>query len=130
MTKRLALILALLAVTGTAAAMEQTPDAEYLLTSAASDFRAHQPPTAIDFRRVHLASIEGSDGTPQPMLCGEFLASEGSGAPSWQPFVTVRTTKYEQWLGAQASALCARTSDPSHGPDLSAELKARLRKPG
>jgi|GEM_PF-3815399 len=85
MIKRLALMLAMLATGGSVLATDRAGDAEYLLTSSASDFHAHQPPTVIDFRQVHLASLQGPDGASQPVLCGEFLASEGSGKPSWQP---------------------------------------------
>ena len=130
MNRRLALMLVVLATAGSAVAADRTGDAEYLLTSSASDFHAHRPPTVIDFRQVHLASVKGPDGASQSMLCGEFLASEGSGKPSWQPFVTVKTSKYEQWLGPQAATLCSKASDAGSGEDLSNELKARLHKLG
>jgi hypothetical protein len=118
----------MLATASTVFAADQPGDADYLLTSSATDFHAHQPPTVIDFRRVHLVTAKASDGVTQPMLCGEFLASEGSGKPSWQPFVTIKTSKYEQWLGTQATTLCNKASASRSGPDLSAELKARLHK--
>jgi|GEM_PF-4561653 len=44
--------------------------------------------------------------------------------------VTIKTSKYEQWLGTQAATLCNKASDSGSGVDLSNELKARLHKLG
>lgn len=128
MNKRLALMFIMLAAAGTVEAADQRADADYLLTSSATDFHTHQPPTVTDVRRVHLVTTKGSDGATQSMLCGEVLAGDGSGKSSWQPFVTIKTSKYEQWLGTQATTLCNKASASRSGPDLSAELKARLHK--
>src|SRR5262245_47390658 len=76
------------------------PSVEFLLTSAATDFREHGHPTR--FRHVRSGYITAGDGTKQYRLCGEFLPAESKGKAEWTPFVTVQTSGYEQWLGGQA----------------------------
>jgi hypothetical protein len=61
------------------------------------------------------------------MLCGEFLPAQEGGKAEWMPFATIKTSGYEQWIGAQAAGLC-------HGAsviwdkvgDLSSSLQSRL----
>jgi hypothetical protein len=61
------------------------------------------------------------------MLCGEFLPGQREGKVEWTPFATIKTSGYEQWLGAQAANLCQRSTViwDSEG-DLSSSLQTRL----
>ncbi|KAF1006874.1 MAG: hypothetical protein GAK28_02193 [Luteibacter sp.] len=126
MLKIVALV-GLLAV-GSVMAHDAGADVEYLLTSSAADFHAHPSPASLDFRDVKLAHITAPNGNSQAMICGEFLAQEEGAEPVWQAFLTIRTSKYEQWLGAQAQALCndRKRVDYDGGPDLSNDLKSRV----
>lgn len=119
--------LGLLAV-GSAVARDADTEAEYLLASSAADFHAHQPPEAVDFREVKLAHITTPNGSSQAMICGEFLAKDEGAEPVWQAFLIIRTSKYEQWLGAQAQALCNDRKRVGYdgGPDLSNDLRSRV----
>jgi hypothetical protein len=42
------------------------------------------------------------------MLCGQFLPAQEAGTGEWTSFVTVRTSAYEQYTGAQAVSYCQR----------------------
>jgi hypothetical protein len=67
------------------------------------------------------------DGTKQYMLCGEFLAAQDKGKPEWTPFVTIKTSVYEQWLGGQAASLCRRSTITWHKEgNLSSSLQSRF----
>ena len=100
------------------------PPEEFLLTSAATDFHTHRPPYPVRFRDVRIGYEMTPDGTRQYMLCGAFLA-EGS-KPEWTPFVTIKTSGYEQWLGAHAVGFCERSSIVWIEGDLSPSLQSRL----
>ncbi len=72
---------------------------EFLLTSAASDFRTHGPAGALRFRKVQLGHVKTADGSERYFLCGEFLPAAVDGKEKWAPFATIKTSGYEQWLG-------------------------------
>jgi hypothetical protein len=72
---------------------------EYLLNSAAKDFHDHQPPSPLRFRKVRIGHVGDRSKSGSYRMCGEFLAAEGSGKPKWVPFVTIKTSGYEQHLG-------------------------------
>ena len=101
------------------------PAIEFLLTSAATDFHTHKPPHPTRFRDVRSGYLMTA-GTRQYRLCGEFLATQASGKAEWVPFVTIKTSGYEQWLGAQASSFCKGPSITWNKQDLSSSLKSRL----
>lgn len=82
---------------------------EFLLTSAASDFRAHPQTEAIRFHNVRIGHLMTSDGAEQYMLCGEFSSAQ-SGNDERTPFATIKTSDYEQWVGAHASGVCQHKS--------------------
>jgi hypothetical protein len=82
------------------------PPLEFLLTSSADDFHTHHPPDPTGFRQVRLGHVVSGDGATQYMLCGEFLAAAEKGNAEWMYFATIKTSGYEQWLGAQARGLC------------------------
>ncbi|QMU30906.1 hypothetical protein [Adhaeribacter radiodurans] len=106
---------------------ESIPDSivQFLITSASSDFRHHQPPTPIDFRKVKVGYLISSTNEKTFLLCGEFLSQEKK--EEWETFATVKTSGYEQYIGNQALPFCQKATIIS--PDetnLSVELKNRL----
>ena len=102
------------------------PAVEFLLASSVTDFHTHAPPHPVRFRDVRSGYVMALDGTRQYRLCGEFLPAEGSGKAEWTPFVTIKTSGYEQWLGAQAVSFCERSSITWDNGDLSSSLQSRL----
>ena len=97
---------------------------EFLLASAVTDFHTHRPPYLARFRDVRIGYLMTSDGTRQYMLCGSFLAE--SGKLEWTPFVTIKTSGYEQWLGAQAVSFCERSPSVWGEGDFSPSLQRRI----
>lgn len=100
---------------------------KFLLTAAATDFHAHRPPDPVRFRDVRMGHVMTPGGEEQYMLCGEFLPAQEGGRAEWTPFATIKTSGYEQWLGAQAAGFCQRSSviwDDTG--DLSSSLQSRL----
>ncbi len=69
---------------------------KFLLTSASSDFRNHQPPTPIDFRNIKIGYLVAPNMEKTYILCGEFLSKENQ---QWQYFTTLKTSGYEQYIG-------------------------------
>jgi hypothetical protein len=68
-----------------------------------------------------------ADGAPQYMLCGQFLSAPLGGRAEWMPFATIKTSGYEQWLGAQAAPFCLGASVVwDRAADLSPALWTRL----
>jgi hypothetical protein len=98
---------------------------DYLLTSAAKDFRDHQPPLPAKFRNVRLGHAGDTTKSGSWRLCGEFLPTEGGDKAEWTGFVTVKTSKYEQYIGSQTS-YCSDDKLVWDTGDLSSELKAKL----
>lgn len=96
---------------------------EYLLSSAASDFYEHQPPFPAKFRKVRLGKDKKNS---MYRLCGEFFPTSEDGKVKWTGFVTVKTSRYEQYLGS-GTTYC---SDPkiiwAKTGDLSSTLQKRL----
>jgi hypothetical protein len=100
---------------------------ESLLTAAATDFHAHRETDPVRFRDVRIGHVITPSGEEQYMLCGEFLPARAAGKAEWTPFATIKTSGYEQWIGAQASGFCQDPSviwDTAH--DLSPSLLGRL----
>jgi hypothetical protein len=100
---------------------------QYLLAEAASDFHSHRPPSIAHVRNVRIGHLTTANGGKQYMLCGEFLPAQREGKVEWTPFVTIKTSGYEQWLGAQAGDLCHHSTVlwDDEG-DLSSSLQTRL----
>jgi hypothetical protein len=54
-------------------------------------------------------------------------ASACAGATGeWTAFVTIKTSGYEQWLGAQAAAFCQRSTVTWEKGDWSSSLQSKL----
>ena len=99
----------------------------FLLTAAAADFHTHRPPDPVRFRDVRIGHVMTPSGEEQYMLCGQFLPAQEGGKAEWTPFATIKTSGYEQWIGAQAAALCQRSSVIwDKAGDLSSALQSRL----
>jgi hypothetical protein len=84
--------------------------AQFLLTAAATDFHTHGPPDPVRFRNVRLGHEIAPSGLKQYMLCSQFLPAQEEGKAEWTPFATIKTSGYEQWLGAQAVRFCQDAS--------------------
>lgn len=100
---------------------------EFLLTACATDFHAHRPPNVMRFRDVRFGHGTTPAGAKQYRLCGEFLSAQQDGKAEWTPFVTIKTSGYEQWNGATAASMCQRSQFVSdNDADLSTTLQSRL----
>lgn len=100
---------------------------QFLLTAAATDFHTHRPPDPVRFRDVRIGHVMTPGGEEQYMLCGQFLPAQEGGKAEWTPFATVKTSGYEQWIGAQAAGFCQGSSVIwDKVGDLSVSLQSRL----
>jgi hypothetical protein len=100
---------------------------EFLLTSAATDFHTHRPPDPARFRDVRVGHVVTPSGQEQYVLCGQFLPAQEGGTAEWTPFATIKTSGYEQWIGAQTADSCQRSSVIwDKVGDLSSSLQTRL----
>lgn len=100
---------------------------QFLLTASAADFHTHRPPDPVRFRDVRLGHMIAPSGEMRYMLCGEFLPAQEGGKAEWTPFATIKTSGYEQWLGAQALGFCEKSSVVwEEAGDLSDSLQSRL----
>ena len=101
------------------------PPEELLLSASAKDFHAHQPPFPANFREVRFGHIVQPDGKKMYLLSGQFLPTGEKG--EWTPFATIKTSDYEQLLGAQARSYCEQPSIVwQDRGDVSASLKDQL----
>src|SRR5207245_3058768 len=73
---------------------------QFLLTAAATDFRAHRPPDPVRFRDVRIGHVVTPSGNEQYMLFGQFLRAQERSKAEWTAFATISTDGYEQWIGA------------------------------
>jgi len=100
---------------------------EFLLTAAATDFNVHSSPIPVRFRDVRLGHLVTPTGARQYLLCGEFLPQQREGRAEWIPFSTIKTSGYEQYVGAQAVSFCQRRQVMwDKDEDLSSLLQNRL----
>jgi hypothetical protein len=103
------------------------PVVQFLLTAAATDFHTHRPPDPVRFRDVRIGHVMTPSGEERYMLCGQFLPAQEGGKAEWMPFATIKTSGYEQWIGAQAVGFCQGPSViwDKEG-DLSSSLQSKL----
>ncbi len=100
---------------------------QFLLAAAATDFHTHRPPDPVRFRDVRIGHLMTPSGEKRYMLCGQFLVAEEGGKAAWTPFATIKTSGYEQWIGAQAAGFCQGSSVIwDKVGDLSSLLRSRL----
>jgi len=83
-------------------------------------------PRILSFRDVRSGYLMNPDGTRQYRLCGEFLPEQEGGKAEWMPFVTIKTSGYEQYLGGHAGSFCSGSSMTWDTGDLSSSLQTRL----
>ena len=101
--------------------------AEFLLTSAATDFLTHRPPDPVRFRDVRIGHVMTPSGEKTYRLCGQFLPAQEEDKAEWTPFATIKTSGYEQYIGAQAAGFCQDSSVIwDNVDDLSSSLQSRL----
>jgi hypothetical protein len=103
------------------------PTIDFLLDSAAADFKAHAP-KAIAFRKVYFGQYDEQGQPPQYELCGEFQAVDADGKQQWLHFATIKTSGYEQYIGPKELSYCTREGMSWDEDDWSAELFARYEK--
>ena len=125
-----ALAISLLGIAFSVNAQDKAPSTEsvqdFLISSSAADFTAHEQTRQTKVKKVHLRYTENDSGERTYMLCGKFQTANQAAKREWVDFATLKTEGYEQWLGAQAAALC-KNARSSHGsPDLSAALQSKL----
>lgn len=126
------MLLAMLAIVGCSRVPSARPAAqpvppevmEFLLTSAASDFHAHRPANLGPFRDVRIGHVKTPTGEDQYRMCGLYSPAAEPGTRGGTPFVTIKTSGYEQYLGAGASA--AYCQDASIVWDSASDLMTRL----
>jgi hypothetical protein len=104
---------------------EAIPDTvvRFLITSAADDFRNHQPPTPVDFRNVKIGYLKSANNEKIFILCGEFLSQENK---EWVEFITIKTSGYEHYIGK--TQYCQDAEMVLTDENLTAELKNKLTK--
>jgi hypothetical protein len=51
-----------------------------------------------------------SGGEERDLLTGQFLHANASSKEEWTPFVTIKTSGYEQWIGAEAETFTRGSS--------------------
>lgn len=99
----------------------------YLLDSSAKDFYDNQPPMPLNFRNVEVRNLIGENSENHYMLCGQFLTQDKEKKDKWTSFATIKTSKYEQWLGNQSLGYCKDSKAVSYKiKDLSSALKSKL----
>ena len=99
---------------------------QFLISSAASDFLAHGP-SPVRFRDLRIGHDMKSMGETRYILCGQVLRVQDGGKTDWVPFATIKTSGYEQYLGALASTFCQGSSFTwDTDGDLSSRLQSRL----
>lgn len=103
--------------------IKSIPDSviQFLITSAATDFNEHQPPTVIDIRNVKAGYISSGNELTY-LICGEFLSQEKQ---NWESFVTIKTSGYEQYIGKNEYCQKA-TFEKADNNILSNEIKRIL----
>jgi len=95
--------------------------------TAATDFsRMAGPPSPVRVREVRSGYIMSADQGRQYRLCGTFSRARAGEKVEWMPFATIRTSGCEQYVGAQASSECTRSSIVWEQGDLSTVLQSRL----
>jgi hypothetical protein len=88
-----------------------------------------RPTEKLSVRDVRMRHLLGANGEKQYRLCGEVLMQEASKV-DWIPFVTIKTSGYEQYIGGQATSFCHESSlITDEIGDLSSALQKRLDAP-
>lgn len=98
---------------------------QFLLRSTASDFIAQRQSDSIRFQDVHFGHLKSASKEKLYLLCGKFQPAQGEGKDKWIPFVTIKTSGYELYIGA--NTYCQKSSFiPDNKSDLSTLLQNTL----
>jgi len=94
---------------------------DFLLLSCASDFQKSKP-TPTKFNATYFGYKELPSNKKMFLLRGQFQPAEEN-QRKWIPFVTIKTSGYEQWIGAQSNGF---TQDSTTVWDTSRDLSSLL----
>ena len=83
---------------------------QFLITSCATDFRTHHPAGPVRFLKARVGHMPGPNGKAVYMLCGQFRQAQGGDSAESTPFVTIKTSGYEQYIGNQTTNWCKNRS--------------------
>jgi len=97
---------------------------EFLLSTAAEEFRASPSVRAVAFRKVRVGYF-AEGGVGRYVLCGR-VQSVNAQKAEWIPFATIQTSPYEQWLGGVAESICASRIVKWYPGDHAADLLTRV----
>lgn len=100
-----------------------TSDQDNLISAAATDFSQMQMGKPVAFRQVYLGKVGDEQTGWRSLLCGEYQTIDPNGIASWQPFATIKTSPYEQWLGQASATYC---QSPMSKLELSQDLSEAL----
>ncbi len=103
---------------------------ESLLAAAAKDFALPGSPHPVGIRQARVGRIPNGSGNYNFLLCGKFQPTDKQGTKEWVPFATIKTSDYEQWLGAQASSYCLQRPIKWYKGDQSSALFKRILEQG
>ena len=104
---------------------------EFLVRSAAADFRAQTPSRNLNFQNVRLGYLASPEGQIKYMLCGEFLKNLDIQQNERGFFMTIDSpggpNGYNQLLSGKAISTCDNPSVTWSGAgDLSSSLQSRF----
>lgn len=100
---------------------------DFLIVTAAKDFTLAGAPAPTHVRTARLGRLHKNDGTDIFFLCGSVMPAGKHGTANWLPFATIKTSDYEQWLGAQAKGFCEQPGIAWFNGDLAPRLEAQFK---
>jgi hypothetical protein len=98
---------------------------QFLLTAAATDFHIHGPSGPLRFHDVRIGHVTTFSAEKQYRLCGEFKRTQQGLESQWMPFVTIKTSGYEQYIGSTTFCQDSSVIWDNVG-DLSSSLQSRF----
>ncbi len=102
-------------------------DIAFLIDASAQDFFAEMSPAPTAFRNVQAGVMRVEGAADRPILCGEAEVMIDGDGPQWAEFATIRTSNYQTWIGAAASAACDdNRTQKQPSADLAIRLEQRL----
>lgn len=112
-----------------AASMEAVADPDpaivaFLLDASAKDFKLTGGNLSMAIKDARIGQFT-ENGKTINLLCGTFKPVADA-EDAWVHFATVKTSDYEQWLGATAKAFCDQESMQWYPQDYTAELLHKL----